>query len=116
MPREAMNHPFFTIAARETAQAGFCCKPAVISDAPREANRICQRNYWLKKQIIAEMERKWLAGAAHGRPGEREQQKETGEELNEEKEAQVRSEQVGSTARSQQQSTVLGSDTQKCIV
>ncbi len=38
MPREAMNHSFLTITA------GFCSKPAAISDAAREANRIRQRN------------------------------------------------------------------------
>jgi hypothetical protein len=37
MPREAMNHPFLTIAAREKAQAGFCSKPAAISGAARDA-------------------------------------------------------------------------------
>ncbi len=63
MLREAMKHSFLTIAA------GFCSKPAAISDTPREAIRIRQRNYWLKKQIIAEMERKWLTGAAHGMCG-----------------------------------------------
>jgi hypothetical protein len=61
MPREAINHSCLTIAAREKAQAGFCAKPAANSDATREANRRRQRNYWLKQQIVAEMERKWLA-------------------------------------------------------